>query len=1528
MTDDSMESERDAGVLHAWAAAKHLIMEPDDPVAHEPSGADECFAAVVGLTEAFRDAGKTFEEVIDNSRAGAESLSTDTFQGLSEIVQNANDVAASTVSFRLDGTALEVRHNGRRVNLRDLRAIAVPWLTTKSDDPIAAGKFGVGLSTLHRFAETFEVHSGDYHVRVGDPFIENLDSAPGKSAYVEDTILRVVFREGAATEADFVRWYELWDDSALMFLAHVRKVGFSTPTEARTLSLDLESTSHVVRDLATGRAVGGTAEASGGTRPVTFSVLRAPDGRTWLRSSCEVPSPVGVHRARKKKGATTPLGVALPLFRRTSEDGVLYSGLPVAGLPGVAALVNAQFDPFTTRQGLLASDWNFALAAAVDGLWLVTIEYLFSTQPRKAWRCVPLGRPGADSGTLDRAGGLIGSFIRLVHERCDDLGARLGFDVDGTEVPLNQLAVEAATITDLLSDDEVATLAGLPHRLPDEVRDRRGQWRRVLTSWRRSHTSLPAEITIEDAVGLLDDPTDRSIENVIGLTSVALDLGLAFRLDGLACLLDDRGNCHRPPDPATPYVLMRSRTGLASALGIGIPLHPAYLTDHSTANTVFNWLLSTRRFIEADDLPVLERLASAGRAGNPIEAPMSDEQLRSIRLAMEPLGATEWARLGRDIGKAVFLAAYRYGPSGDQVETHARPCDCYQPKRIDSIRDSFATAAGATPGLTWVANRYQEVLRSSVGRGGGLGAQRFLRALGCSAAPRLTPHPRNRHRFTNPRQGLDRWFPGSPAERGRAMLDLEADFTLDDTDSPDLAAVLTDIAAEVNGRKRRERGVAILNTLGRAWRDLGESAEVDAALAYQYWQIRGPVHAFWLWRAGSIPWMDNALGEATTPGSLRRSSPSTRALFGNDPSGLVHSDFAEVRTEILNALGVSGEPRTPELIGRLIELRDGQQTDETLAQCGVVYQAIASRLEEGRASIGLTDRQLREQLAQRGGLIRTTTRWAPPTELRRGKPIFGTRRDFTPSIPRTERLWDALQIQRPGIDDCIKVIWEIAKTAAAPSPDDEAIMIETLRALDDLLRGRHVALGRGIRDKLRLLPLWTSSGWRTKRPIYTTQDPQLVDGIGTALPVWAPGVDTTQFHRLFAHLRVTPIDPTQVRVQQADLAAVDDDATRTFQDALDHFKDDLTRNDPSVESTLRVAWAEVATYEVRSHPRLQAVVTIDDNHALTIPIWAIVDPDRAIIFIRDPEELERVDGVGRALAALFAGDARAVSHAWLAAVQADREGLAARAVVLAAEQQARQETDAATRMSRLNEISSEAASVAATAAAKKGAATRLTKNMGPRSGATSTPAPEPARKPRYLVDPTLLVVTNTGGTIVNGTGAVPKKPKSTTTNKGRGLLEMGVGNPQVDPLRDPPKRSTSYRVYTEEDKERLGLEIASRVLKGDEHALVDIRNQRGVGADAIDDLRRFYELKVHAGEEPGTIALEPSQIRLAMSEPNFFLVIVSNLEGQNARPQVRVIHDPLAQLSMNKSSRVTFSGVQETTGLVFRLGPSEQDTEA
>jgi len=151
-------------------------------------------------------------------------------------------------------------------------------------------------------------------------------------------------------------------------------------------------------------------------------------------------------------------------------------------------------------------------------------------------------------------------------------------------------------------------------------------------------------------------------------------------------------------------------------------------------------------------------------------------------------------------------------------------------------------------------------------------------------------------------------------------------------------------------------------------------------------------------------------------------------------------------------------------------------------------------------------------------------------------------------------------------------------------------------------------------------------------------------------------------------------------------------------------------------------------------------------------------------------------------------------------------------------------------------------------------------------------------------------------------------------DSGRQRTTTGGGSrnlPDPDPKARPPRSSTSAAWFTLLDVETVGYDCFLAVMASDRDEIRDLRAQHGLGADAVDGLdRSFYELKVYRGDEPDSLRLEESQIRRAMATPNFFLVIVSNVEGANARPKVRVIVDPLKQLPMSTANSITLSGIR------------------
>jgi hypothetical protein len=246
------------------------------------------------------------------------------------------------------------------------------------------------------------------------------------------------------------------------------------------------------------------------------------------------------------------------------------------------------------------------------------------------------------------------------------------------------------------------------------------------------------------------------------------------------------------------------------------------------------------------------------------------------------------------------------------------------------------------------------------------------------------------------------------------------------------------------------------------------------------------------------------------------------------------------------------------------------------------------------------------------------------------------------------------------------------------------------------------------------------------------------------------------------------------------------------------------------------------------------------------------------------------------------------------------------------EEEAQNEIDIAERLAALQKETQMAHSQRDTS--HVGASQHLMASPSSPTLTTSNPLNHQAPSSRNLVDPSRFRLVDSRGL---ASGAANGAASRTVNTGSVGATPRALPTPNHTGM--PPNEYSGPRAYTEVAKEKIGLDFVRRVFASDEQKMRDLRAQYGVGADAVDELDRFFELKVYAGAEPDRIVLEDSQIRLAMSTPNFFLVVVSELEGEHALPKVRVIIDPLSQLSMAESSSVTFTGVHSSHSVVYQF---------
>jgi hypothetical protein len=95
-----------------------------------------------------------------------ERLYSDGTHFIFELLQNAEDAQATRIEFVLFNDRLEVRHDGRPFNEKDVRGVCGVGESTKGDDLTQIGRFGIGFKSVYAFTKSPIIHCGDEHFQI------------------------------------------------------------------------------------------------------------------------------------------------------------------------------------------------------------------------------------------------------------------------------------------------------------------------------------------------------------------------------------------------------------------------------------------------------------------------------------------------------------------------------------------------------------------------------------------------------------------------------------------------------------------------------------------------------------------------------------------------------------------------------------------------------------------------------------------------------------------------------------------------------------------------------------------------------------------------------------------------------------------------------------------------------------------------------------------------------------------------------------------------------------------------------------------------------------------------------------------------------------------------------------------------------------------------------------------------------------------------------------------------------------------
>lgn len=1453
--------------LHdAGRQAALLIWDDDEtaPSIEDPRDPDFSAGVMAGLSLAMAKAPGLMRKVVRHAAAAAEDLNVEAFQGVVEVLQNADDLGATNVRIALrivdDKRQLLIVHDGSPVTCHHVLAMTLPYLTTKSGDAEQKGRFGIGLKTLRRISSRIAIHGDPYHFSAeGLDIHAEAPAGPIPDFYdpAIDTMLAldlVPEFEPAALDS----WFDDWDEDGLLFLKSVNRFAFVNLEAGTTRERSVTPVDW--KPIAVESAPGLSLE----TRTI------AGRAGSWTVYRAKVSRAAGIDRSHKATGDTTAISVALPAH---AHPGGLFIGFRTRIPVSLPFSIDAQFDPSTAREGLIDNAWNKWLIGQCGTMLSAVAQHLLATAPASAWSYMPT--PDEYVGLADDVWPHAAFASAFQHAR-SEVGT-VSLLIDGQMIALDTIAYESSALEGFLDDDDVRRLAEDAIALSALPRDQAGRWRRVLDA-----VGVSKVVNVDAlAAGFRDSRFgDRDVDWWVraadrltrNLTIAALKNTPCWLTDQLSPVsVSAKGETERPLLVGEPL------SDFARSWSLFGRLHDRYaeLDEGKRALAWLNTHASVAALVDAAD-----ELAAFAEAYRDRPIAVTDLELRTIRDRFDLLTDRRAEPLGPRIGAALLIDGFVYR-SGKRSEIKVSPASAYLSRTLDSDHPYWPDAAGQLPEIAWIAASYEERLktgatRSSRKRSDGTisrAARKFLTLLGAASAPRVVAAGRR---------------DGGTGLRKDALRTNGAEYVKQDFTSPDLERVLASMR-RLPKKERKPRSVALLKALSRHWPSYADKMTTPAfhmAIKYEYEKAK--IEADWLCRLRETEWVAVGSGELTTPERAVVRTSQTQTLY-SPKSFIAGISTEDLRGDFAGALKLITDVRVSDLVILVETLKatSGAVDGERALQA---YRALAKFCP---SPIGWTSKigdmalhALKQRFSAGTGLIWVLDRhgrgdWRRPAQLLSGKDIFHDPGRFVPGGPGSSALWGALGVTRPGLDECIDVLRSLA--AEPYSVSAEAILIDIYRYIEPLLP----KATRAQRERLRSLPLGTTAGWAKGRPIHHVEDRELRDQLALARPdlrFWSPPCDTHALPDVVGALGLTATSPRLVVTENAAARAQGDGVAPRFQACVDHLSNELARHDPAARDRIGMAWARLRDIPLAVHPGPFQVRVLDERIAsvpIQVEMQAVLRRDPPLLTIAENAFQQR-NRCGRVIASLFAPDARhRIEAEWVASWVASGEMSVERMTLASDEEHAR--------------------ALAAQAAAA---------TVAPGARIKVTP---PASRKTVTLPPRRLKAAHGGVAkieIVKGAPPKPAPPKSPLAT---------VPPPWTQP--PPPVPPTTGPVeYDTRDLEQRGWEILRDVLKtSTAPEIVDFRKHHHIGADGVIDWKTFVELKATGRGPQSSVELSATEYERAREQGiNFMLALVSGLE-EGEQTQVRLILDPVNRTAVRAVGSMRLVGLSDAPAVVLHL---------
>lgn len=1433
-----------------------LIVDPRTPEFAQGM-VDTCVGALKGSPGLIK-------KMMQQAAAGAEDLAVSQFQGIIEVIQNADDVRATEVRFALRYVGgqrqLLIVHNGQPVTCHNVLGMALPYLTTKTARTDQRGRFGIGMKTLKRIADSIAVHSAPYHFSGDLKHFERIppeQAIPGFYAPDIDTML-VVDLKDSFEENELAQWYESWSDDSLLFLASVSSFRWceidGKTRDERTLSFSSWTDADYRLE-----------------HPAIHSLqIRRVEGRdnNWKVWRATIEVPTHLHPAHKARTERTDISIALA---DEADSTSLFIGFRTNVPSNLSFSLDAQFDPSTSRESIIENPWNNWLIERTCEVCAEIAAGLFLSDPKKAWLMVPLKNEHIDEANswLQRR---FATAFQTVREW---LGQKANVALHALNVELNQIVYEDETLSGLLHEADLERIAAELNALPTSVRDEEGRWRDVISALDVStcigtdellqalddglFCNNDAQWWVEAGARLVDHHPDADL---LGRTFLISDCD-AF----LTCTAKDKSD--------NPLVFEAEPSAFAKRWKLLEHLNPIY-GESESGKKVISWLAEHAAFTTNLNATVELEAFAENFADNPIE--ITDDELRELRDCFDQIPDSSAEQLGAKVGAVLMLDGFAY--STERQPKKVLITEGYLCKTLDGENSTWPDAAAKTPEIYWIAARYETVLKTDIVRGAkrkrkdgsvSRGARRLLMILGAETAPRLIE-------TTN--SGL--W---GNNQRLIELRQLGANQVGYDLVSPDLSRVLSDMQA-VTKRDAKARSSALVRTLSRNWERLYSDLTLVPAhsLARKYTYFKGQITAAWLIELRTTPWIAVGRGDLVEPSQAVLRNPETETIYSKFACDLVGKDLDE---RFATSIGLIMDVRIGDLLNHLEELRGNQDLADT-KQITQIYRAISKRCPKDTSyntAIGeLKAQDIRKRFQDGQGLIFVgDNRWRRPDKVMRGLDIFHGKREFVPGGDACTNLWVMLEVPEPKLDDCISFCRDLA--AEPYTSSSEASLMDVYRYMAALTK----ATERKHREKLRGLPLYCNGGWSVSRPVFYIENTELRDQLFVHHPsflAWRPPCDPRDLKSLMDLLSIETL-VSELKVESGEDVAVElgEQFRSRFEHAIDHLSAELARSEPTLREKISIDWDKLKCLPLLIYDNAIPVRAM--GHGLpgkgclvSLNALRIESPDR--LYFRLDTIGEREFG-GRLIASFFPrADRRRIDLEWTLAWQKSLNSIAGeiRLASDARRTEAMQET-----MSSIN--SGSKGKVDVTPPKSRNASIKprtLKETVGAMSSASLTP------------------------------GSAQFKAPSSSNTKAGGLRSIAP-DPSKPSNESPPSAPTAYN---NADLEQRGWEILTHALHlANDQQLVDFRNRQGVGADGVIDWKLFVEMKA-TGRNPQTqVELSNNEFERAKQRgSDFILALVSGLET-GYKDEVRLIFDPVNCTTVRPTNGVRLVGLHDAPTLII-----------